>query len=110
MLRRLTIIQAIILAHQNSKYAEMLSRIKAVIFLATPHRGADLAKLLSVLLAMTFSRKIFVDDLSTDSRVVQEINSDFLGRTAGLELISYYESRGVQGFGVFPAIVNLTFS
>lgn len=71
-----------------------------MIFLGTPHRGADLAKLLSDVLEITFSKKIFVEQLRSNSEFIQEINDAFRDRSESLDLISYYESRGIRGGGV----------
>ena len=77
-----------------------MENAKAIIFLGTPHRGADLAALLSNLLAVTFSNRIFVDQLRANSEMIKEINDTFKDRSECLELISYYESEAMRGAGV----------
>ena len=69
-------------------------------FLGTPHRGADLANLLSKLLMVFFSQKIFVDQLRSNSEIIKEINNAFRDRSELLDLISYYESEGMNTAGV----------
>lgn len=93
-------IQAVIIAHQNNNYVRVGKNFKGIIFLGTPHRGADLAKLLSAILTATLHRTIFADQLRANSETIQDINDAFLSRTPELELISYYESKGMRGLGV----------
>lgn len=68
-----------------------------MIFLGTPHRGADLAGLLSNVLRVTFSQRIFVAQLRANSETIQEINDAFRDRSQSLHLISYYESEAMRG-------------
>jgi hypothetical protein len=81
-------------------YAQVLRNVKGVICLGTPHRGADLAKLLKIFLAATFSPRIYVDQLKPNSEMIQEINRAFLDRSLSLELASFYESTGMRSLGV----------
>jgi hypothetical protein len=69
-------------------------------FLGTPHRGADLSSILSSLLSVSFSRKVFVNQLQVGGDLIQGINDDFSRRAHSLRLVSFYESTGVRGFGV----------
>ena len=93
--------QAIIKAHNDRSYTYILKSLKAIIFLGTPHRGAGLAKLLSNLLTVCFSKKIFVDQLSRNCDFIRDLNDEFRDRSESLELISYYESVGMHTLGVF---------
>jgi triacylglycerol esterase/lipase EstA (alpha/beta hydrolase family) len=43
--------KAFVQGHLNSEFTDMISMIKAVLFLATPHRGADLAETLNKVLS-----------------------------------------------------------
>lgn len=64
-------------------------------FLATPHRGANYAKLLNTVLeASPFgtSKKEYVAQLETASQVIQDINDDFRLSGAELILVSFYET------------------
>ncbi len=45
--------KAFIQGHANDEFKDIVSRIKAVLFLATPHRGADMAETLNKLLALS---------------------------------------------------------
>jgi len=74
--------------------------VKGIIFLGTPHRGTDLAKLLGNILTATLSQRIFVDQLQRESEMIQEINHAFLERSVVLKLVSFYESTAMRVIGV----------
>jgi len=65
------------------------------VFLGTPHRGAALAALLSAVLAVLFSRKVFVNQLRSNSEMIQGMNDAFRDRSQMLQLVSFYESEEV---------------
>jgi hypothetical protein len=93
--------KAIIDAHNDDEsYVRILDNIKAILFLATPHRGANFAALLSKVLSISFSRKIFVEQLQWNSPVIAIINDYFRERSRSLELVSFSESTGVLGMDV----------
>ena len=83
--------------------------MKGIVFLGTPHRGADLAKLLKNLLAAAFAQRTFVGQLGPNSEMITEINRAFRGRSVSLELVSFYESTGVRGIGVFHPFYHVSF-
>lgn len=95
--------QAIINAHNDESYSNFKANVKAVVFLGTPHRGANLAAMLSKLLTATLSRRIFVDQLNPKSSMIKQINDQFRDRAKELQLRSFYESLGMQGLGVFSS-------
>lgn len=68
--------------------------------MGTPHRGADLASSLSKLLMMVFSRKVFVNELQNDCETVVEINRFFRSRAEAMEIVSFFETRGIRALGV----------
>jgi hypothetical protein len=74
----------------------MAKNFKGIVFLATPHRGAELAGLLSNLLTVTFAQPLFVDQLREHCETVTEINSAFIDRAAELHLVCFYESTGTS--------------
>jgi len=101
----LVIKKAFVLAcHQNKKLAE---RVRAIYFLATPHRGADLAKTLKNILQLVFSAPSYVVELIPGSDVLQAINDDFRQHAEGLELCSFYETRQFRaGIGISALVVD----
>lgn len=92
--------QALINAHNDRCYGRVLRNVKAIIFLGTPHRGTELANLLSNLLSISFSPRIFVDQLRVKSELIQELNEQFRDRSRSLELVSFSESMEIRGLGV----------
>lgn len=75
-------------------------------FLATPHRGAESAELLSTLLRVSASgNHRFVNDLHRDSPAIQAINDDFRHVASYLRLYSYIESRTTSFGGVVNRII-----
>jgi hypothetical protein len=93
-------VQAIIDAHNDPQYTKIRDNVKAIIFLGTPHRGSNFAPYLSKLLHVSFAGKEFVDDLHPKSTMIRNINENFRHRTETLELVSFFESKGMQGIGV----------
>ena len=93
-------LQALIDAHNDQCYSRVLNNIKAIVFLGTPHGGANLASLLRNLLLISFSQRIFVDQLRVKSELIQGINDQFQDFSESLELVSFYESKEMRGLGV----------
>jgi hypothetical protein len=65
-----------------------------MIFLGTPHRGADSAQMLNNILRASFSHgsKAYVNDLAPDSGALQAINDEFRHVHQGLQLWSFFET------------------
>ncbi|KAL3470521.1 WD40-repeat-containing domain protein [Aspergillus californicus] len=89
--------KAYILAKQDAVHKALVRRFAALYFLATPHRGSDLAKMLKNLLKVAFDRA-YVGDLEPNSGAVQVINDEFRHLSAGLELWSFYETQRMKLF------------
>lgn len=87
----LVIKKAFILARQMQEYDSVAGRVRAIFFLATPHRGSDLAQTLSRILHVAGPRP-FVDDLHRNSIATQSINDEFPQHCAELHLHSFYET------------------
>lgn len=88
----LVIKRAYIMARQKEEYAKLSQRVKAILFLATPHRGADLAQLLTKVLNMSPGARPFVKDLHRNSLATQSINEEFPQYCQDLRLYSFYET------------------
>jgi pimeloyl-ACP methyl ester carboxylesterase len=88
--------QAIIEAYNNGEYASLHKAIKGVVFLGTPHRGADLAGLLDLVLLASFSSRRFVKQLNPNSDAIAAINNAFTYRVEPLKLISFYETENTR--------------
>ena len=88
----LVIKRAYIMARQKEGYEKLSQRVKAILFLATPHRGADLAQLLSKVLNVSPGARPFVKDLHRNSLATQSINEEFPQYCQDLRLYSFYET------------------
>ena len=88
----LVIKKAYILARQFTEYNTLAERVRTIFFLATPHRGADLASLLTKVLHVTSGVRPFVQDLHRNSLATQSINDEFPQHCQNLQLFSFYET------------------
>jgi hypothetical protein len=96
--------RAFILARQLSEYDEFSRRVRAIFFLATPHRGSNLAKVLKRILQVTLGARPFVSDLIPNSSAIQSVNDEFPHHCQDLQLHSFYETIATN-CGVKKAIV-----
>ena len=74
---------------------KMVSSIKAILFLATPHRGTNLAELLNKILSVSMfhhSPKQYVAELSQNSSALEDINEQFRHLAPKLQIISFFET------------------
>ena len=60
--------------------------------MATPHRGADLARTLTNILKVTYGQKPYVNELEPNSGLVSGINDTFRHYAQDLQLWSFYET------------------
>ncbi len=73
----------------------MIDAISAILFLATPHRGSDLAEILNRILAVSVfnhSPKLYVSELKQGSSIIQGLNEQFRNFSRRLDLLSFYET------------------
>lgn len=85
----------VIHGHLNEQYRKITSSIKAVLFLATPHRGTDLAETLNRILTSSIfghSSKEYVKELMKGSSTIDELNDTFRHHAAKLQIFSFYET------------------
>ncbi|KAL6804717.1 hypothetical protein GGI42DRAFT_367697 [Trichoderma sp. SZMC 28013] len=90
--------KAYILARQDPICADLASRFHSMFFLATPHRGSELGKVLRNLLIVTGVSKPYVKDLVANSGPVLEVNETFQQFASDLHLWSFYESLPMSDF------------
>ena len=91
----LVVKKAYVLGRNDGKYADVISQTHGIVFLATPHRGAQYAKMLNNILStapLGAPPKGYVADLDTHSRILQDINEQFRTVCEGLSLVSFFES------------------
>jgi len=86
--------QAYIFATRDPSAKPMADRIHSMVFLATPHRGADIASILSNMLkaSVLYGEKPFVTDLERNSIAISSINEEFRHYAHNLQLFSFYET------------------
>ena len=84
--------QAYILACQDAAFKDLASRFHSMYFLATPHRGADLARTLVNIIKVTYKQKQYVNELEPSSGLLFRINDSFRHYSKGLQLWSFYET------------------
>lgn len=96
--------KAYVLSRQHQEYERFASLVQGILFLATPHRGADLAETLSKILKIYSGARPYVGDLHPTSRSIQSINEEFPRYSDELQLFSFYETLPM-GFGVRKSLV-----
>jgi WD40 repeat protein len=100
----LVIKKAYILARQFQEYETLARRVRTIFFLATPHRGADLAQLLTKILQIAPGPRPFVTDLHRNSLATQSINDEFPQHCQELQLYSFYETLPTS-YGIGKSLV-----
>lgn len=88
------------MAHLDPLFEKIKNATLGIAFIATPHRGSDLAKVLGAVLKICFSQRKFIGDLTPAGQTINEINNDFKNCTGRLVLFSFLESRGMPFAGV----------
>lgn len=104
----LVVKKACILGKYDNEYASLISRIYGIVFLATPHRGAQYAKMLNNILATSPlgpPPKTYLAELDTRSGTLQDINEQFRKVCDTLALVSFFETLKTN-FGVTKKIVR----
>lgn len=97
----LVIKKACIAAKENPAFQDIGKRIHSLYFLATPHRGSDLARTLNNVVRASFSSgKSYVANLERGSEAIQVLNDQFRHYHRGLHIHSFIESVSMNvGFG-----------
>ncbi|KAL8649619.1 MAG: hypothetical protein Q9226_005500, partial [Calogaya cf. arnoldii] len=87
--------QAYILGKDDPSYSDMVSSVSGIMFLATPHRGSNLAEVLNrILTASIFnhSPKLYVAELKNGSQTIEALNDQFRHIAPRLKILSFYET------------------
>ena len=72
----------------------MIEAVRSIVFLATPHRGANLAEILNKLLSATLhSPKQYISDLQKSSARITDINDQFKLYQEKVQLVSFFETQ-----------------
>lgn len=85
--------KAYLLGQNDERYRDIVRAISAIVFLATPHRGTDLAQTLNQILMVSFqTRKSFIGDLVRSSPALEDLNEQFRHIAPRLSIVSLYET------------------
>ena len=82
----------------DPEFEAIVEAISAIIFLATPHRGTNLAELLDRILRSTIvsSSKQYVTELAKNSYTLQKLNEQFRHIAPRLDIVSFYETQSTS--------------
>lgn len=82
----------------DPKYESIIKAISAITFLATPHRGTNLAELLDRILRSTFvtNSKQYISELARNSFTLQKLNEQFRHIAPRLDIVSFYETQSTS--------------
>lgn len=93
----LVIKKACIISKENPIYQDIGNRIHSMYFLATPHRGSDLARTLSKVMRASLSGgRPFVTNLEPNSEAIQVLNDQFRHYYHGIHIHSFIESASMN--------------
>lgn len=85
--------KAYLLGQNDETYKDIIRSISAMVFLATPHRGTNLAEVLNRLLTVLFQpTRDFIADLNKSSPALEELNEQFRHIAPKLSIWSFYET------------------
>jgi hypothetical protein len=94
-------LQALIVAHEAPTwYGRILQSTRGIIFLATPHRGSDIAAWVSMFTNLMNAvslgqalRNDLLRNLEKDSTMLMELSNQFVHRAASLKILSFTEQQ-----------------
>lgn len=87
--------KAYIQGQNDPQYESIIKAICGITFLATPHRGTNLAALLNKILNSTLlsNSKQYITELSQNSVALQKLNDQFRHIAPRLDIVSFYETQ-----------------
>lgn len=97
-------------------YEPIIKAISAITFLATPHRGTNLAEKLNRILQTTLitNSKQYISDLAKNSFTLQKLNEQFRHVAPRLDIVSFYETQptsiGLKNARLVSEILSLLVS
>ena len=79
----------------DPEYESITKAISAINFLATQHRGTNLAETLNRILQASFvsNSKEYITDITQNSFIIQKLNEQFRHVAPKLDIVSLYETR-----------------
>jgi len=93
--------KALVIAHeQKHNYDTLLSRVKGIVFMGTPHRGSKAASwsriltdIVDISIAHSTTRRELTKSLTRNSTDLFEIGEQFMDHAKELRLLSFYEKK-----------------
>ncbi|KAL6716669.1 hypothetical protein ACLMJK_006237 [Lecanora helva] len=87
--------EAYMQGQNDPEYESIIRAISAITFLATPHRGTNLAELLDRILRSTIitNSKLYITELAKNSFTLQKLNEQFRHIAPKLDIVSFYETQ-----------------
>ncbi|KAF7943718.1 uncharacterized protein EAE97_005788 [Botrytis byssoidea] len=79
--------------HEDPAMQDLVQRVDTMYFLATPHRGSNLAATLNNILGISFGVKQFTINLEMSSKMIASINQSFRHCSENLHIWSFYETQ-----------------
>lgn len=94
------------LTQQDPACANLIKRFQAMVFLATPHKGSDLASLLNKILRISTSHhpRAYISNLEQSSELLALLNDSFRNCISELILFSFYETQPMS-LGIRSAMI-----
>ncbi|KAI0550041.1 hypothetical protein F4679DRAFT_544620 [Xylaria curta] len=95
--------EAYMQGQHDPEYEAIVKAVSAITFIATPHRGTNLAQTLNRILDSTvlINSKQYVADLVKNSPTLQKLNEQFRHIAPKLDIVSFYETQptslGIKG-------------
>lgn len=82
----------------DPEYQVIVKAISAITFLATPHRGTNLAELLDRILRsiLVTNSKQYISELGKNSFTLQKLNEQFRHIAPRLDIVSFYETQSTS--------------
>lgn len=111
-------LKALILAHETGVYyAEILSSCRGIIFMGTPHRGADIASWalrvsqIANTVALLSLRTDLLKNLTYNSTILRDISTQFVHRAMGIQIRTFIEREfALPLSGLVYVLSNLDFA
>ncbi|KAI1305413.1 hypothetical protein F5Y03DRAFT_151443 [Xylaria venustula] len=87
--------EAYMQGQHDPEYEAIIKAVCAITFIATPHRGTNLAQVLNRILDTTvlINSKQYVADLIKNSPTLQKLNEQFRHIAPRLDIVSFYETQ-----------------
>lgn len=90
--------EAYMQGQNDPEYESIIKAVAAITFLATPHRGTNLAEILNRILRSTVvsNSKQYISDLAKNSFTLQKLNEQFRHVAPRLDIVSFYETQSTS--------------